>query len=96
MKAIHKYGFERFRWEGRKLYHQKKYMGELIPHEIYPNHYYLKFMWRDEATPEFFNIFNAKENFMRFALYRLNYDMWEWLPGASPDALNEVRATHAA
>lgn len=95
-KAIHKYGFERLRWKDEKLYHQKKYMGELIPHEIYPNHYHLKFAWRDEATPEFFNIFNAKENLMRFALHRLNYDVWESHLPSPPDALNEEGATHAA
>lgn len=79
MKAKHKYGYERFTWEDLKLYHQGKFMVELILSEKYEKHYHLKFMWRDEATPEFFNIINARENAKRFSLFRLNYDMWERL-----------------
>lgn len=49
-------------WDGLKLYFGKELQTELIPHEKYENHYHLKFRWRDEKTPEFFNLINAREN----------------------------------
>lgn len=49
-------------WEDLKLCWKDEVWTELIPHEIHLNHYHLKFRWRDEKTPEFFNIVNAREN----------------------------------
>lgn len=88
-EKVHHYGYERFHWDGMELYHEGIFMAELIPSEKWDKQYHLKFMWRDEPTPEFFNIFNARENCKRCALYRLNYDMWEQAPGASQESLNE-------
>lgn len=78
----HHYGWNNLDWKDNKLYFQEKLLVELIPHEIYENHYHLKFDWRDEKTPEFFNLTNAKDNSRRIALYRLNYDLWQptWEP----------------
>lgn len=73
----HHYGDSVLSWKGLNLIFQKETLVELIPHETYPAHWYLKFRWRKEKTPEFFNIFNAKENSRRIALYRLNYDTWQ-------------------
>lgn len=88
MEPIHHYGYDRFAWKGLKLFFECERMVELIPHEVYEKHYHLKFCWRDEQTPEFFNIFNARENSMRIALYRLNYDTWETPLAASLVSLN--------
>jgi hypothetical protein len=76
-EPVHKYGYERFSWKDKSLYFEKTKMVELIPHEKFPKMYHLKFKWRDEPTPEFFNSINAKENAQRFTLFRLNYDVWE-------------------
>lgn len=73
---VHHYGWDRLHWEDYKLYFQDQFMVELIPSSKYEKHYHLKFMWRDEPTPEFFNIFNARENARLIALNRLNYDTW--------------------
>lgn len=67
-------GSEDLRWDNKKLYHKDKLLVELIPHETYEKHWHLKFYWRDEKTPEFFNIINAKENSRVYALQHLNYD----------------------
>ena len=54
------------------LIYQERTIVSLVPHEIHPKMWHLKFCWRDEKTPEFFNIFNARENARRFALSHLN------------------------
>jgi len=74
---VHHYGDNVLSWKDLKLMFNKKILVELIPSEKYEKHYHLKFCWREEKTPEFFNIFNAKENSRRIALYRLNYDTWQ-------------------
>ena len=52
-----------FHWEDHKdLIFQDRIVCSLVPHAIHPNHYHLKFEWRDEPTPEFFNLTNAKDN----------------------------------
>lgn len=58
-------------WEDNKLYFREMLLTELIPHDSYEKHYHLKFSWRDEKTPEFFNIFNARENARMCSLRRL-------------------------
>lgn len=85
----HHYGWEVLRWEEDKLFFQEQELVQLIPHEKYVECYYLKLWWRDEPTPEFFNIVNAKENAGRIALHRLNYDTWQRPRGASYSDLNE-------
>lgn len=75
MNQVHKYGYDVLRWEdGKKLFFSDELQVELIPHEVYEKHYHLKFRWRDEPTPEFFNIHNAKDNAMRITLFHLNHD----------------------
>jgi hypothetical protein len=59
-------------WEDKKLYLKEKLLTELIPNETYGNHYHLKFFWRDEKTPEFFNIFNARENARLYSLQKMS------------------------
>lgn len=76
-EAIHKYGYNVLSQKKNKLYFQNKLLVELIPHETYPKHWHLKFCWREEKTPEFFNAHNAWENSKRITLCRLNYDTWE-------------------
>jgi len=51
-----------FNWNKDDLMFQSKVVCSIIKHETIPNHYHLKFCWRDEKTPEFFNIINAREN----------------------------------
>lgn len=52
-----------FNWdEDNDLIFQKRAVCSLVKHETIPAHWHLKFEWRDEKTPEFFNIFNAREN----------------------------------
>lgn len=51
-----------FTWEGMDLKFQNETVCSLIPSQKYENHYHLKFSWREKETPEFFNIFNAREN----------------------------------
>lgn len=58
-------------WEENKLFYQECLLAELIPHDVYENHYHLKFYWREEKTPEFFNLTNAKENARSYSLQRL-------------------------
>lgn len=72
---IHHYGWDVLHWEDNKLFFQQQEIVELIPSKI-EKHYHLKFIWREEKTPEIFNIFNARENSRRIALYRLNHDTW--------------------
>lgn len=84
----HHYGYDRFKWKNNKLTHEGKFLVELVPHEKYEKHYYLKFCWRKEKTPEFFNLVNAKMNAMEIALVRLNYDVWETHLPASLMRLN--------
>ncbi len=59
-------------WEGDKLYLKDKVLTELIPHDTVPKHFHLKFYWRDEKTPEFFNIFNARENARLYSLQKMS------------------------
>lgn len=59
-------------WEGLKLFYSEALLVELIAHEKHENHYYLKFFWREEETPEFFNLTNAKENAVVYSLQRLS------------------------
>lgn len=58
-------------WEGNNLFYNEMLLTELIPHDVHENHYHLKFFWRDEKTPEFFNIVNARENARMYSLQRL-------------------------
>ena len=51
-----------FNWDDDDLIFQERAVCSLVKHETIPKHYHLKFEWRDEKTPEFFNIFNAREN----------------------------------
>lgn len=54
---------EAFQWDkDGDLIFQERAVCSLVPHKTIPNHYHLKFDWRDGPTPEFFNITNAKEN----------------------------------
>lgn len=95
-KALHHYGYERFTRDGYKIYHENRFVAEIIPHKTIPQHYHIQFSWREAPTPEFFNIVNAIDNAKRIALHRLNYDMGITPVGASQERLNEGRATHAA
>lgn len=70
----------------------KEVVTTLVPHSTIPNHYHLKFYWRDEKTPEFFNIVNARENARIYSSRHVQ----ERLQGASLVRLNEEGATHAA
>lgn len=79
-------------WEEDKLFYKKKLLTELIPHETIPDHYHLKFFWRDEKTPEFFNKTNARENARLYSIQRVPPEP----QGALLSALNEEGATHAA
>lgn len=76
-KPLHNYGHDKLHWEGMKLYFSEKLLVELVPHEVHAKHWHLKFCWRDEKTPEFFNIYNARHNSRIISLYHLNYDVWE-------------------
>lgn len=51
-----------FHWEGDHLIFQGRSVCYLVKDENHENHWHLKFLWRDEPTPEFFNIVNAREN----------------------------------
>lgn len=51
-----------FTWDGYDLMFQNRAVCTLVPHESVENHWHLKFEWRDEKTPEFFNVTNAREN----------------------------------
>ena len=51
-----------FTWNGDDLMFQGEVICSIVKHETVPKHWHLKFSWRDEKTPEFFNIFNAREN----------------------------------
>lgn len=79
-------------WEDHKLFYSKMLLTELIPHEKYEKHYHLKFYWRDEKTPEFFNIYNARENARVYSLQHMSQSLSE---GSQSD-LNEVGATLVA
>lgn len=68
----HHYGYSDLKWEYKVLYFGERELARLVPHAEYPYHWHIKFHHRDEPTPEFFNIFNAKENASRIALYNLN------------------------
>lgn len=58
-------------WEEDKLFYKEMLLTELIPHDTYENHYHLKFFWREDKTPEFFNKINARENARVYSLQRL-------------------------
>lgn len=64
-------------WEGNKLFFREMLLTELISHDTIEKHYHLKFFWRDEKTPEFFNIQNARENARMYSLRRLPQSPWE-------------------
>lgn len=51
-----------FTWNGDDLMFQREIICSLVKHKTIEKHWHLKFSWRDEKTPEFFNIFNAREN----------------------------------
>ncbi len=54
---------EAFQWDAdNDLIYQGRAVCSLVKHKSIPNHWHLKFEWRDEKTEEFFNIINAKEN----------------------------------
>lgn len=74
-----------FHWEEMDLMFGKEVVTTLIPHKTIPNHYHLKFYWREEETPEFFNIVNARENARLYSSRRVQ----EWLEAASVEALND-------
>lgn len=78
----HHYGYSNLHWKKDKLYFQDKLLVSLVEHEKYPWMYYLKFSWRKEKTPEFFNITWARHNSRQISLFRLNYDVWEPALGA--------------
>lgn len=63
------------KWKEKKLYNKDQLLVELIPHEVYPKMYHLKFCWREDKTPEFFNIINAKENTRIYAAQHFQYDV---------------------
>ena len=85
---INHYGNEVLSWKEYDLYFQDNLLVTLVPSTKYLDHYHLKFIWRDKITPEFFNIFNARENARRIALHRLNYDTWQRRQGAPYSDLN--------
>lgn len=72
-----------FTWDGMDLMFQGRAVTSLVTHETIPNHYHLKFEWRDEKTPEFFNIFNARENARLYSARHVQ----ESLSGGPPDAI---------
>lgn len=87
---VHHYGWNKLHWdEDDDLIFQSMAMCSLVPHKTIPAHWHLKFIWRDDLTPEFFNIFNAKENARRIVLHRLNHDTWRQAYGASLERLND-------
>lgn len=96
MSPKHKYGYDRLHWKKERLFFEKKELVSLIPHERFDKMWYLKFSWRHDKTPEFFNIFWARENSMRISLFRLNYDVWESHLPASLMRLNDLPATLVA
>ena len=51
-----------FTWRDKDLIFRGEVICSLVPHQVVPNHWHLKFQWRHDKTPEFFNIFNAREN----------------------------------
>lgn len=71
-----------FNWDGMDLIFQRRAICSLVPHEIYANHYHLKFEWRDEKTPEFFNIFNARENARIYSSRHVQESLLLASPGA--------------
>jgi len=81
-----------FHWEGDHLIFQGRSVCYLVKDENHKDHYHLKFEWRDEPTPEFFNIVNARENARVYCRRHIE----ETLPGATVDALKEERARHVA
>lgn len=96
MEPKHHYGYNLLKWKGLNLFFRKKKYVTLIPHETYPKMYYLKFFWREEKTPEYFNIIWSRENSMEILLYRLNYDVWERHLGAPYSDLNTIPAIQVA
>lgn len=64
-------------WKEWTLMFLEQEMCTLIPHDFYARHYHLKFSWRAEKTPEFFNLVNAKENARIYSLGYLNKDVNE-------------------
>ncbi len=70
-------GRDRFYWDKLKLYYKDELQVELIPHENYENMYYLRFRWRDEKTPEFFNLINARENSRIYSARHVNEGVTE-------------------
>lgn len=84
---------EDFHWdEDNDLIYQGRAVCSLVKHETIPNHYHLKFEWRDEKTPEFFNIYNARENARVYCRRKQEETLRE---GPQSD-LNEVGGTYAA
>jgi hypothetical protein len=77
-----------FHWDSdNDLIFQKRAVCSLVKHETIPDHWHLKFDWRDEKTPEFFNIFNARENARLYSRWRYQ----ETAVGASLVSLNEEK-----
>lgn len=72
-----------FTWDDLDLMFQKRAVCSLVPHKTISAHWHLKFEWRDEPTPEFFNIFNARENARIYSAQHVQ----ESLQGASVEPL---------
>lgn len=66
------YGWRHTKWNKNRLTFNGKTVVELVPHDTVPKHWHLKFAWRDEKTPEFFNLTNAKCNARDITIHRLN------------------------
>lgn len=74
-ERINHYGHDRLKWKGLKLYFGDRLVTELIPHDSAPKMYHLKFFWRDDKIPEYFNIIWARENARVYSLQHLNYEV---------------------
>lgn len=63
----------------KDLVYKGKTVASLVLSKDYPEMYHLKFYWRDEPTPEFFNIIHARENTRRIVRQHLMQDSQEKL-----------------
>lgn len=83
------HGWDEFYWDRHDLRFENRTVAYLVPSEIYENHYHIKFEWRDEPTPEIFNLTNAKDNARRICQRRMNKDTEEKLSQPRTDVFSD-------
>lgn len=81
---MRKLAHKEFHWEGDHLIFQNKSVCYLVKDEDHKDHWHLKFAWRNEPTPEFFNRTNAMENARVYSLKHSQQSLYV----APLDALN--------